>query len=165
MLSSQIIDRLEELALQSLEGTGTELVAVEAAGSRQRPVVRVVVIARDGSVSVEDCAAVSRRIEKAIEGTGLRLQRYVLEVSSPGLDRELKNRREFEIFAGRDVRIEVNGEIPEEIIGRLEGVKVTGDETYAVRVRVGETERTIPSRTIGRARLHVDWEAVLKGKA
>jgi ribosome maturation factor RimP len=60
----------------------------------------------DGRVTVDECAAVSREIGHALDATDLIRGRYVLEVSSPGVDRILAREKDFERVVGRRVAVE-----------------------------------------------------------
>ncbi|HEU0079198.1 MAG TPA: ribosome maturation factor RimP [Longimicrobiaceae bacterium] len=138
-LAGEIERRIEEL--------GYELVELERAGSRARPILRAY-IDRPGSrpgepgVSLEDCARVSRALEPFLDEREDLSDRYVLEVSSPGVERPLVRRRDWERFAGSEVR--VKGREP--LAGRarrLEGVLlgISGAEGEArVRLRLPDGE-------------------------
>lgn len=104
----------------AVAGLGFELVDVQA--SSQGRWLRVT-IDKPGGVSVEDCAAVSRHLSRvfAVE----RVEYGRLEVSSPGLDRPLRSRADFERFAGQ--RVDVRMRAPDasgrrRFVGLLRGV-------------------------------------------
>lgn len=92
------------LAESLLGGTDTEVVDVETAGSSGGLIVRVYVD-RAGGVSVEDCARVSRALGDRLEAEDVIPGRYVLEVSSPGIDRPLRRPGDFERFAGEEAQV------------------------------------------------------------
>lgn len=87
-----------------VEDHGLELVDAEPVRGRLR--VTVDTAQADGRVSVEKCAEVSREISHQLDATDLMAGRYVLEVSSPGLDRPLARRKDFAVACGQDVKIE-----------------------------------------------------------
>jgi ribosome maturation factor RimP len=64
-----------------------------------------VFIDKPGGVNINDCALISRQIEDVIEVEEIVPHRYVLEVSSPGLDRVLKREIDFQRFCGEKVRV------------------------------------------------------------
>ena len=78
---------------------GYELVEVEWAGSSHRPIVRIRIDwpgdAGSEAIGVDDCARVSRALEPWMDEMGAMPERYVLEVSSPGVDRPLVRPRDF----------------------------------------------------------------------
>ncbi|WP_457635191.1 ribosome maturation factor RimP [Persephonella sp.] len=86
-----------------IEERGLKLVDVEYI-TGGKPVLRIYVYNPEGT-SIEDCEWISRRIGALLDVEDLIPVSYILEVSSPGLDRKLKNKEEYEIFKGRDVKI------------------------------------------------------------
>src|SRR5262245_66375908 len=91
--------QLRERVLALLEQSDLELVDVEVGGSPRGLIVRVLVD-KPGGVSVEDCARVSRAVGDDLEAADAFPGRYTLEVSSPGINRPLKRREDYERFAG-----------------------------------------------------------------
>lgn len=61
-----------------------------------------------GGVTIQDCARLNQRLGQALESSDLLTERYTLEVSSPGLDRPLVAKRDFERALGEDVELDVN---------------------------------------------------------
>ena len=114
---------------------GFEFVELERAGSKTRPILRLR-IDRPGSsrghgVSVDDCALVSRELEAFLDTDERTGGRYVLEVSSPGVERPLVRRGDFERFAGHEIAL--LGRVPlagrsRRLEGELLGIEGTGDE-------------------------------------
>ena len=101
-LTQEIERRIEEL--------GFELVDLERVGSRARPILRAYIDRPDSrpgepGVSLDDCARVSRALEPFLDEREDLSDRYVLEVSSPGVERPLVRRRDWERFAGSEVRV------------------------------------------------------------
>lgn len=152
-------DRLTALIEPVLEHEGAELVDLELAGSRGRPIVRAFVDT-DHGVTLDECARLSRLLEAALETAGAVPERYVLEVSSPGIDRPLTRRQHFERYAGRevDVRLYAKRDGRKSFTGELERVIDQGDGSFAIEVS-GEDEEfwTFTEEEIARARLHVQW--------
>ncbi len=94
---------LRELVAPVVEAMGFRLVELGLHRSRSGSRVHVVVH-RDQGVGVEDCATLSRNLKPRLE-LAAGLGEVALEVSSPGLDRVLKDPVEFEIFRGRNMRL------------------------------------------------------------
>ena len=88
-----------------VEALGLELVNLEWAGSGARPIMRLRVDWTDSKpgagITVGDCARVSRELERWLDQHPAVPERYVLEVSSPGVERPLKRRRDYERFVGQ----------------------------------------------------------------
>ena len=153
------VDRLSALIESLVARESVELVDVEVAGSRKRPVVRVYVDRPEG-VGVDDCARISRLLEAGLEGAGAVPETYVLEVSSPGLDRPLRERRHFERYLGRDVEVRLHDprDGRRRIVGTLEHVADADEGSFAITVIDSEGGRwTFADRDIAKARLHWTW--------
>jgi ribosome maturation factor RimP len=152
-------DALEPLAAQELERLGYELVEFRRGGSRSRPLFEVRIDRRDlQKVTTDDCAVASRALEARFEGEGgLRDQRYVLEVSSPGLDRPLRHAADWRRFAGRRASVK-----SPTLGGRAEVtiVAVEDDARGAVAVvRDGQgAERRLALADVAEARLAFHWD-------
>lgn len=149
-----------------VKALGFEVVEVEWGGTPRRPVLRVRVDLPDSvpgsGVTVNDCASVSRALEAWLDGEPAFPERYVLEVSSPGVERPLLRKRDFERFAGRDVALRGAGEadgggFSGRLTGVLEGIEDDGDG-YRVVIRTDGAPRVaVPRAEIARANLVFDW--------
>ncbi len=102
-MSENIVGKVKEMLQPLIEERGLKLVDVEYI-TGGKPVLRIYVYNPEGT-SIEDCEWISRRIGALLDVEDLIPVSYILEVSSPGLDRKLKNKEEYEIFKGRDVKI------------------------------------------------------------
>lgn len=156
-LRSYVKDDLERLVVQEVTAVGYEVVEVRRGGSRTRPTIDVRIDRTDGApVTVEDCARVSRALEPVLDGSGVVPERYVLEVSSPGVERPLTRAADWRRFAGRKAKVsspELGGRVEIEIVG-LEGEP--GAELAVVRDARG-AEHRLPLSDIKDARLAFHW--------
>jgi ribosome maturation factor RimP len=149
------------LAQRIADHLGLELVDVEPAGGDGRTAVRVLVD-REGGVSVEECARFSEMLSRQLDLDDPVPFRYMLEVSSPGLDRPLRKAADFARFAGQIVRVTVTeaaaGAPAEQrnFKGRLLGFR--GDRV-AVGLEDGG-EALFPLASIAQARLVIDPERI-----
>ena len=163
-LSAEMEDRVAAL--------GYELVELEQAGSRARPILRVSIDRPDSrpgepSVSLDDCTAVSRALEPWLDEREGLSDRYVLEVSSPGVERPLVRRRDWERFAGAEVAVKGRGVLADRA-KRLEGVLLglrgeDGADRVALRLP-NQEEIEIPLADIDRGNLVYRWERGGKGR-
>ncbi len=87
-----------------LTGQGIELVDLLLARERGRPVLRFLVDKPEG-ITLDECTRLNRRISEVLDREDTLQQSYVLEVSSPGLDRPLKSSRDFARYLGKPVRV------------------------------------------------------------
>jgi ribosome maturation factor RimP len=140
-----------------VEALGFELVDVRKRTSRSRTVLQVRMdrpdLGSDGGVTADDCAKVSRALEAWFDETGTLGERYVLEVSSPGIERPLRFARHWERFVGHDVRLKLGGR------RRIKAsiVRMRDENTVVLRMSADDTEKAVPIADICDATLVVDW--------
>jgi ribosome maturation factor RimP len=126
-----IAARVAALAEPVLEGMGYRLVRVKVSGT-EGCTVQIMAERPDGSMVIEDCEAASRALSPVLDVADPIEQAYRLEISSPGLDRPLVRRSDFERYAGHVAKIEMV--VPVEGRRRFRGV-IIGTEGDAARVR------------------------------
>ena len=106
MSEGRIVTAVEGFARPIVDDLGLELVEVEFRRESAGWILRLF-IDREGGVSIDDCASVSRQVSAYLEVEDLIDHAYNLEVSSPGLERPLKKREDFVRFSGRKARIKL----------------------------------------------------------
>jgi ribosome maturation factor RimP len=140
--------RIEEVVQPVLRDHGLTLVDLEWRAHRPRGVLRLYVD-KPGGVGIDDCQRASREVGDVLDAAALVEEGYDLEVSSPGLDRQLRKDREFRWAVGKRVRCWLAG--GEEHGGRLVDV----DETRLVLERDGERVE-LPRARVTKARLEAE---------
>src|SRR5688572_1544047 len=115
-------DALERIVMEELDRLGYDLVELRRGGSRNRRLFDVRIDRRDAQkVTVDDCARASRAIEARIDADDAPTDaRYVLEVSSPGMDRKLARAADWRRFTGRRANVKsavLGGRVEVEILG------------------------------------------------
>ena len=154
-----IAERVREITLPVVAGNGLELVHVEVVGSERQPVVRIF-IDKQGGVTHEDCSLVSRQVGEVLDDKDFISSAYLLEVSSPGLERGLYSLRDFERFAGRLAKVKTN-------------IAVCGQRNFRGRITSIEGEEIVfedktnglvrfPHSAVVKANLEIDFEEELK---
>jgi len=103
--SKEMEARLTELMEPVVRSEGLMLVELQWRPEGSGQVLRLYVDRPEGGVTLDECALVNRQASDLLDVEDIFPGRYRLEVSSPGLTRRLKSRRDFEIFAGRPVRL------------------------------------------------------------
>ena len=145
-MTSEELRRLLEPAIERL---GYELADLELKLGGRDGLLRLFIDRPEG-IALEDCETVSRQVSRLLDVEDPLPGHYVLEVSSPGLDRRLTKPEHFRRFTGADVRIKLRA--PLEGRRNFRGALVAaGDENIEVEVD-GETHR-LPIATIETARL------------
>jgi len=156
-------ETLEALVASEIEPLGLELFELKVGGSKGRPVIDVRVEREDGErVTVDNCAAASRAIENRLDAEDFGGRNYVLEVSSPGIERPLRHAKDWTRFVGRTAVVTAN--VPGDPAGRrtdeVEIAGVEGDagqEIVIVRNERGD-ERRFPLAAVEKARLAFHWK-------
>ena len=154
---------LEELVMNELRPLGLELFELRSGGTRNRPVLDVRIDRTDGEkVTVDDCARASRAIEARLDQTDYAGNRYVLEVSSPGVERPLRNAADWRRFVGRNAVVthdSVEGG-PEAGSREIRIAGVEGDEGKEIIVAEdgGGKSLRIPLAAVKKARLAFNWK-------
>jgi ribosome maturation factor RimP len=157
----QPLDQVRAIAERVAASRGLEVWDLLSRREASGHVVRVV-IDRPGpaatpeeSVSIEDCAQVNLEISTILDVEDPLPFAYVLEVSSPGLDRPLRGRGDYERFAGRLAKVVVTEAVNNQkaFEGWLRGVD---QDDVLLEAANGRIDR-LPMRLISRARLEVEF--------
>lgn len=150
-LTAEIRNRVQKL--------GFELVDLRRRGSRTRPVIEARIDRPDSTpgngVSSQDCVVVSRSLEAWLDETQLLGPKYVLEVSSPGIERPIRWPEHWRRFRGQDVHVKLATR------GRVRAtiVDVIDDDTRVVlRVAASGETLEVGLDDVTHATLVVDWE-------
>ncbi len=101
-----IVEHVTGIATKVAATGGIELVHVDIAGTKRDLVVRIY-IDKEGGVTIEDCTIISRGVEEVLDSEDFIPSRYVLEVSSPGIERELYSLGDFVKFTGQLAKVKV----------------------------------------------------------
>ena len=148
LIAKTAIDRrLADIVGPVIEGLGFELVRIRLMGGRTR-ILQIMADRPDGGIEVDDCATISTAVSAVLDVEDPIEENYVLEVSSPGIDRPLTRLKDFDMWEGYEARIETT----ELIDGRrrFKGV-LAGTEGDEVLIELEEGGETV---TIG---LKFDW--------
>lgn len=148
-MANRVEEAVEKIAEEILANTDYELVDVKYV--KERDWFLRVYIDKEGGIGLDDCQEVSGLLDEKLEELNIINDRYILEVSSPGLDRALKKEKDFKREMGKLVDITLYKAIDGEkmITGKLTGYTkdiITIDET-----------REIALKDIALVRLHIDF--------
>ena len=151
------VSRIWEFATQIAEGEGMEVVDVELRreGSRGGRVLRLY-LDKDGGPNVDDLGRVSRQLSELLDLHDIVEGAYILEVSSPGINRPLKKLEHFQRFIGKRVRVRTGDMIDgrRSFLGIL--AEVSSDK---IKIEVEGKEYQIPFSMIEKSNYEHDWSA------
>lgn len=148
LIAKTAIDRrLAEIVSPVIEGLGFELVRIRLMGGKTRT-LQIMAERPDGGIDVDDCAAISTAVSAVLDVEDPVEDNYILEVSSPGIDRPLTRLKDFDMWQDYEARVETTELIDgrRRFKGRLAGTD--GDE---VLIEIDEAGEML---TIG---LKFDW--------
>ena len=158
---ADVVEHIRAIAGRVAADRGLDIFDVQLRREASGMVLRVQVdrpgpaATAEESVSVEDCAAVSRDLSAILDVEDVVPTAYTLEVSSPGLDRPLRHAQDYARFAGRRAKVVMREKIDGQAFfkGRLAGV-----EGGAVLIDGDDRKRhRVPLHVITRANLEVDF--------
>ena len=154
---------LVELLDPVAESVGYEIVRLRLMGGAEQRRLRIMAERPDGDMNVEDCARLSRAISEIMDAADPIAGEYTLEVSSPGVDRPLTRLKDFDTYAGLEVRIELDrvAEGRKRFKGELAGVE---DGQVGLNLE-GEDDTTVyfPFEWIVDAKLVLNDELMKRG--
>jgi ribosome maturation factor RimP len=160
---TQLIDRIRRVAERVARSYNLEIFDVQFRREPAGWMLRVFLdVPGDGSgpdagdsVGIQDCERVSRDLSAILDVEETIDHRYILEVSSPGLDRPLRGAADYRRFTGRLAKIVVSEAVAgqKHFEGRLQGLE---QDAVVIETRPGKRQ-LIPLTLITRARLEVEF--------
>lgn len=147
--SNPLEEKVVELAEPVAAELGLRLVRVRLSGLRRKQ-LQIMAEREDGTMQLDDCEALSHALSPILEAADPIPDEFVLEVSSPGIDRPLVRLEDFARFAGHDAKLETIGMIDgrRRFKGALAGVE--GD---LVKIETQDGAFAVPFAQLGEARL------------
>lgn len=126
-MQPDITEEIKKIVQPVLDVEGAELVGLIYRREAGRYVLRLLVD-KAGGISLDDCTRINRTLSDIFDKTDLIRQSFVLEVNSPGLDRPMAERRDFQKNIGNNIKLIAKNEkgTTDTLIGRLKSVKDDG---------------------------------------
>ena len=154
--------RLLELLDPVAESVGYEVVRLRMMGGAARRTLQIMAERPDGEMNVDDCATLSRAIGDVLDAADVINGDYVLEVSSPGIDRPLTRLKDFEAWEGYEAKLELDrlADGRKRFRGILAGIE---DDAVCIDLEGEEDTTVIPFDWITEAKLSLTDELLKRG--
>lgn len=156
-----IIEKIKAIAESAAIEENLELVHVEMIGGAKNPTLRIFIDKPEG-VTLDDCSNISRKMSAALDADDFIPTAYTLEVSSPGLERELYSLKDFEKYAGNLAKVKTKHPIDGQKNFRGRITEVKGEEIIFEDITNGAVQ--FPYNTVAKANLELDLDEELKRK-
>lgn len=155
------LDNIENIVNEKIQKEGFELEYIEFVKEGDNNFLRVVIDKKEENVSIDDCEKISRLIEDDVDKKIN--DEYVLEVSSAGLERQLKNIKLYKKYIGNEIYVKLykKQEYGKEMIGILEEVD---DKNNSITLIVNEIAIFLNINDIATAHTVYDFEGAFKNK-
>ncbi len=154
----QLLELLDPVA----EAAGYEIVRLRMMGGEARRTLQIMAEDQNGEMIVEDCAKLSRALSEVLDAADPIKGDYVLEVSSPGVDRPLTRLKDFEAYEGFEARLELDrlADNRKRFKGILAGVE---DGNVMIDLEGEEETTLVPFGWIADAKLVLTDELMKRG--
>jgi ribosome maturation factor RimP len=149
----ELKDRIKEIIEPAINAVGIELYDIEFNKMRSKGLLRVF-IEKQGGVTIDDCERISREIEAVLDVEDPIPFSYVLEVSSPGLDRPLRELEDFKRYSGKTVRVITHEPIDNQTF--FIGTIMNAENNEISLLLPKDRQVIIPYKNISKARLEVE---------
>ncbi len=151
---SKLLDQILAIATPIIEQNNCELVDAEFKKEGSDKILRFYVDLQQGHISLDECAEINRQLSDRLDETDLIEEQYILEVSSPGVNRRLKTETDFAKFKGSKVDVSLY----EAVNGKKKFIAELGSvQNGTVVFLVGEEGVSVPMEKIGKVNLHFEF--------
>ncbi len=151
MRAKDIKEKLINIVEKVLLNLGFEMYDLEYFKQGKRWVLRVFIDNIERPISVNDCEVVSKELSAILDYYDIIPDSFLLEVSSPGIERKLKKNSDFIRFKGEEVVVSFSKSSLNPIIGVLEGID---DEGEYIFINTGKSEEKINRNDVKEVRIH-----------
>lgn len=149
-------EKVEANITEIISNLGFEIEYVEFLKERDQTILRIVIDKLNSHINIEDCEKVSRAIEEVVDT--LVSFEYILEVSSPGLERQLKNIKLYKKYINSEIYVKLYKKI--ELGKELVGILVsTDDENLNITLKVSDNDIVINIKDIANAYTTYDFNS------
>jgi len=148
----EVIQRVTEILGSIIEGKGIGVTDITYKREGTRMALRIL-LDKPGGITLNECGSINNDLSDMLDKGNVISERYILEISSPGLDRPIKERRDFEKSLGKKIRVATYANIEGKnvFIGKLLGIS----ESAIVIEEKNGISTEIPQNKIAKARLEI----------
>ena len=150
-MAKHIEEAVEAIVQEIVQDSNLEVVDVEYV--KERDWYLRVYLDKEGGIEIDDCQRISETLEQILDEKDLLTEAYILEVSSPGLDRVLKKARDFEREQGKSVDVTFYAPVD----GKKTWVGTLTGYNPGKNAIVLDGEKELPLEKIAQVRLHIDF--------
>jgi ribosome maturation factor RimP len=150
------IDKVKELIETHLNTCDFQMIELQFKKGKGRDILKILIDKEEGGITVAECAKVNEEIGLLLDKSNLLERSYLLEVSSPGLDRPLITKEDFKRKKGKTVQIitkEALWEEKKEFMGVITDVD---NDTVTIKTKEDESYK-IPFVAIKKAKVRLEW--------
>lgn len=155
------VAKLTSVLQPLVQDLGYEFVGLEFSSNPKNPVL-VLYVDKAGGIAIDDCELISREVAALLDVEDPIPGHYVLQVSSPGLDRPLFSPQQFARFVGETAQVTLFA--PQQGRRKFKG-RILGAEGQSVRIEQDGQEVELEHGNIAKARLVPDYDSIFAGKA
>ncbi len=152
-----LVEKVETIVRTQVEALGFELVQVRLMDGNKSRLLQIMAERPDGTISLDDCADISKQVSAMLDVEDIISDAYRLEVSSPGIDRPLTREGDYTKYTGHLAKIET--QLPINGRRRFSG-KLNGFHHGEVSITIDNQMVTIPYRDIQSAKLVLTDELI-----
>ena len=149
----ELIDKVREVSADYLKNSGIELVDITYRREQGGMTLRLLVDTQHG-IKIAQCEALNKYLSETLDKDDIMSERYVIEVSSPGLDRPITSDRDFERVIGKVLELTTYEPISER---KTHEGKLIGSDKEKIVIEKDEDQIVIPRAKIARARLKIEF--------
>ncbi|MBD3383098.1 MAG: ribosome maturation factor RimP [candidate division Zixibacteria bacterium] len=141
-------EKLQEMIRGEVQDANLVFVEMQLVRHKGSTILRVFAD-KPGGITVDDCARLSRRLELVLDNEEVFDKRYLLEVSSPGLDRPLTTEQDFSLKVGETIRLNYTDDVGDrqQLVGKI---ITAGDNLVKLETDSGQVEKSLDNIVQGK---------------
>jgi len=147
-MCDKLTEQVKTTIIPIIEGVSAELVELNLKQHGKTVVLDIIADKLSGGITIDECTIINKEVASAIESQQWFGEDFIIEVSSPGLDRPLKTKRDFERVIGRKVRIHLKKPVDEKVEHHGIVINVTDSQ---ITIQKKDTMVSIPLTDISKA--------------